>query len=261
MDLRSKLGEATLLAGGTDIMPRYERGQPLPDHLIDLKKLPDLHQLNHDDDTLQIGALTTIQTLVDTPLIQAEFKALHLAARDFAGAQIRHRGTLGGNIVNASPAGDLLPGLYAFEARLTLVGPNGLRELPIQKFILGPGKTCLEPGELLVSIILPRHHHESGFQKIGLRQSMAISVANMAFVYSRQADAFRHLRIACGAVAPTVVRLDKLTSTILDGTSQPEDWPALIEADIAPIDDIRATARYRKQVVVNLVTAFLEGRL
>ena len=252
---------ATLLAGGTDLLPRYERGQALPDHLIDLKKLSDLYHINIKDDAVQIGALTSIQVIQEKPLIQSEFTALHMAAHDFAGAQIRHRGTIGGNIVNASPAGDLLPALYAFDAMLTLIGPDGERQLPIQDFILGPGKTALKQSEILVSISLKRSGYKSTFQKVGLRQSMAISVVNLAFVYSEKESVFDYLKIASGAVAPTVVTLDKLTSTILDNASKPEDWPLLIEADISPIDDIRATARYRKEVVINLVQAFLKGEL
>jgi xanthine dehydrogenase FAD-binding subunit len=252
---------ATLLAGGTDLLPRYERGQALPDHLIDLKKLSDLYHINIKDDVVQIGALTSIQVIQEKPLIQTEFTALHMAAHDFAGVQIRHRGTIGGNIVNASPAGDLLPALYTFGAVLTLIGPDGERQLPIQDFILGPGKTALNQSEILVTISLKRSGYKSIFQKVGLRQSMAISVANLAIVYSGKVGAFDYLKIASGAVAPTVVTLDKLTSTILDNTSKPHDWPLLIEADISPIDDIRATAKYRKQVVINWVQAFLRGEL
>ncbi|MBC8375341.1 MAG: FAD binding domain-containing protein [FCB group bacterium] len=263
IELSSNLSDqfTTLLAGGTDLLPRYERGQVMPDHLIDLKKLSDLYHINIKDEAVQIGALTSIQVIQEQPLIQAEFTALHMAAHDFAGAQIRHRGTLGGNIVNASPAGDLLPALYAFDALLTLIGPEGERQLPVQEFILGPGKTVLKQSEILVSATLKRNGYKSAFQKVGLRQSMAISVANMAFVYSGQQGAFDYLKIACGAVAPTVVTLDKLASTILDKTSKPQDWPLLIEADISPIDDIRATAKYRKQVVINLVQAFLNGQI
>ena len=260
IELSSSLtGQATtLLAGGTDLMPRYERGQALPDHLIDLKKLSDLYPININDDSCQIGALTSIQEIQENQLIQSEFTALYMAAHDFAGAQIRHRGTIGGNIVNASPAGDLLPALYAFEAVLSLIGPEGERQLAIQDFILGPGKTSLKPSEILVSITLNRQQLQSTFQKVGLRQSMAISVVNLAFVYAKKGTEFHHLTIACGAVAPTVVTLDKLTSTILDKTSQPEDWPLLIETDIAPIDDIRATAKYRRTVLKNLIKDFLE---
>jgi len=263
IDLNSSLSEqsVTLLAGGTDLMPRYERGLHMPDHLIDLKKLANLYQINIQDEIIQVGALTTVQSLAENSLIQEEFTAIQMAAHDFAGAQIRHRGTLGGNIVNASPAGDLLPGLYALGATLTLVGPAGERQLPIQNFILGPGQTDLQPGEILVSISLNRSGAKSTFQKLGLRQSMAISVVNLAFVYTKEAGEFQDLVIACGSVAPTVVTLDKLTSTIIDKASTPEDWPLLIEADISPIDDIRATAVYRKRVVVNLVNDFLKEHL
>lgn len=250
-----------LLAGGTDLMPRFERGEILPDHLIDLKKLSDLYQVIVRDEFIQIGALTSIQTLAENQLLRNEFTAIQMAAHDFAGAQIRHRGTIGGNIVNASPAGDLLPGLYAFGATLTLIGQASERQVAIQDFILGPGKTALKPHEILVAIRLDRNHFESSFQKVGLRQSMAISVVNLAFVYLKKGEVYQHLKIACGAVAPTVVALDKLTSTIMDKTSKPEDWSQLIEADISPIDDIRATARYRKLVIPNLVKAFLNGKL
>ncbi|NQV43054.1 MAG: FAD binding domain-containing protein [Candidatus Marinimicrobia bacterium] len=263
IELSSSLSDefATFLAGGTDLLPRYERGQAMPDHLIDLKKLSDLYHINIKDDVIQIGALTSIQVIQEKPLFQSEFMALHMAAHDFAGAQIRHRGTIGGNIVNASPAGDLLPALYAFGAVLTLIGPDGERQLPIQDFVLGPGKTALKQNEILVTINLERTPYKSTFHKVGLRQSMAISVANLAFVYSEKNGVFDYLKIAAGAVAPTIVTLDKLTSTILDNTSTPEDWPLLIEADISPIDDIRATAKYRKQVVNNLVQAFLRREL
>jgi len=263
IDLNASLADqsVTLLAGGTDLIPRYERGLPMPDHLIDLKKLSDLYQINTMDDSIHIGAMTTIQTLVENQIIQNEFSAIQMAAHDFAGAQIRHRGTIGGNIVNASPAGDLLPGLYAFGAVLNLIGPDGERQLPIQNFIIGPGQTSLKTGEILVSISLNRSPVKSTFQKVGLRQSMAISVVNLAFVFAKETDEYQHLKITCGSVAPTVVALDKLTSTILDGSSTPQDWPLLIDADISPIDDIRATAKYRKQVTLNLVRAFLKGHL
>lgn len=253
--------ESALLAGGTDLIPRFERGETMPDHLIDLKKMSDLYLINLYDDTVQLGAMTSIQDIQENQLIQLSFPALHMAAVDFAGAQIRHRGTIGGNIVNASPAGDLLPALYAFEAMLTLIGPEGERELPIQDFILGPGKTALKESEILLSVSLKRKPCKSTFHKVGLRQSMAISVVNLAIVYTEKGGDFDYLRIACGAVAPTIVMLDKLTSTILDKSSEPKDWPKLIEADISPIDDIRATAKYRKRVLVNLVQAFLKGQL
>ncbi len=249
-ELQSKLdsSSAVVLAGGTDLMPRFERDLPLPDHLIDLKKLSELSSIVVSDEQIEIGALATIQGLHDHSIIQDEFVAIYEAAHEFAGAQIRHRGTIGGNICNASPAGDLLPPLYAFGAVLTLAGPSGKRQLPIHEFILGPGKTVLMDSELLVSITLERKQLQSQFQKVGLRQSMAISVVSLAFVWGEN---MQNLTIAIGAAAPTVVTLDSINPARLSNQID------LIDIAIAPIDDIRATAKYRIRVIKNLILEFL----
>lgn len=244
----------TLLAGGTDIMPRYESGKTLPDHLLDLKMISELNQVKVTEDEIIIGALTTIQNIQENPIIESEFSALHTASVDFAGAQIRHRGTMGGNICNASPAGDLLPALYAFEAILSIIGPDGEREISIQDFIQGPGKTALRDHEILAHIKLKRIDLHSEFIKVGLRQSMAISVVSVAFVHD---STFNRLRIAAGSVAPTVVLLDRFTSEFLKNKSKLADLLHLVDDEIAPIDDIRATAKYRRQVLKNLIKDFL----
>ncbi|MCF7823005.1 MAG: xanthine dehydrogenase family protein subunit M [Candidatus Marinimicrobia bacterium] len=250
-------GQKTFLAGGTDLMPCYEQGTPLPDHLIDLKHLRDLHSISVTENTLIIGALTTIQDLHDHPLIQGEFVALYQATHEFAGAQIRHRGTIGGNICNASPAGDLLPPLYAFDAQLILTGPQAERHLPIHEFILGPGKTALLENEILTSISLNRKRLRSQFQKVGLRQSMAISVVNLACTWEEDEDGFSMLEIAAGAVAPTVLILNAFTRAYLENPKKLPKLLQLIDEAIAPIDDIRATANYRRMVLKNLIWAFL----
>jgi len=260
LNLKSKTSgkKVALLAGGTDLLPRYENGTPLPDHLIDLKNIPDLDSISFDKDELIFGSLVTIQELHDYPVVQAEFTALYKAAHEFAGPQIRHRGTLGGNICNASPAGDLLPVLYAFDAQLTIQGPDKKRELPIAEFILGPGKTDLQDNEILVSITLQRKQQRSKFQKVGLRQSMAIAVVNLAYVWEENTEGMSSLRIAAGSVAPTVVTLDLFTSAYLKTPHDLSTHLSLIDDAIAPIDDIRATARYRRTVLKNLIKDFLE---
>ena len=261
-ELRSTLlaQSSVLLAGGTDLIPWYERGLVMPDHLIDLKKLSELNQIQVSESQVTLGALTTIQDIQEHELLATEFLALHKASYDFAGAQIRHRGTMGGNICNASPAGDLLPALYAFEAILTLSGPAGERQLAIKDFILGPGKTALREAEILKSIVLNRDQHLSDFQKVGLRQSMAISVVNVAFVFSKAGETFKHLKIAAGAVAPTIVTLAKFTQAFVQNGGNATAIKDLIQEDISPIDDIRATASYRKRVLTNLIGAFLAGQ-
>lgn len=257
--LRSTLTDpnVTILAGGTDLLPRYERGARLPGHLIDLKGIPALNSISTTEDELSIGALTTIQDLHDHPVIRDEFTALFEAAHEFAGAQIRHRGTIGGNICNASPAGDLLPALYVFQAQLTLRDNQGERQVPIREFILAPGKTILKQNEILVSLALKRTRLRSKFQKVGLRQSMAIAVVNLAYVWKENEQGLESLMIATGAVAPTVVMLEAFTSAYLKSPEKIATMTDLIDEAISPIDDIRATANYRRMVLLNLVKDFL----
>lgn len=259
-DFRASLTDVNVvvLAGGTDLMPSYERGLSLPDHLIDLKYLPDLNAIKVSDNMIEIGALTIVQAIHDHAIVQSEFTALHESAHDFAGAQIRHRGTIGGNICNASPAGDLLPVLYAFEANIEITSKAGARTLPISEFILEPGKTALRDGELVTSILLPRKNLNSRFQKVGLRQSMAISVLNVAFVWRVKNDMMNPLTIAAGAVAPTVVTLDTFTSAYINSPEELFHHMSLIDETISPIDDIRATANYRRTVLLNLIKDFLK---
>ncbi len=243
-----------ILAGGTDIMPRWEQNQGLrPDILIDVKNIEELSGIREKDDRIIIGALTTVQEIKNTAIIQKKYSALWEATNHFAGVQIRHRATIGGNICNASPAGDLLPGLYAHEAQIYLAGSKGTRHLSIGEFITGPGETSLEPGELVTEIHLSKHPGKSLFYKMGLRQSMAIAVVNFAVVYNTDTrGAFTSLRVAAGAVAPTVVYLNQFAHAILKGASVAEAVH-LVDEDISPIDDIRASAEYRRAVLKNVL--------
>lgn len=250
--------EVELLAGGTDLIPRFERGASLPDYLIDLKHLSELNSIEVLDQTIKIGALSTIQNIYDHAIIQSEFGALHQAAFEFAGPQIRHRGTIGGNICNASPAGDLLPSLYVFDATLTLQSSTGERHIPLKDFILGPGKTDLQKDELLTTISIVRTGNESFFQKLGLRQSMAISVVNLACVFKGDLHDPEFLNIAVGALAPTVVTLDSFCAAFQKAPDKLRNHLNLIDETISPIDDIRATASYRSKVLKNLINDFLE---
>lgn len=249
------------LAGGTDLMPRWEQGTPLPNQLIDLKKISGLTGIQERNNEITIGALTTVQDIKDSKLIQNNFTALSDAASQFAGMQIRHRATIGGNICNASPAGDLLPGLYAHGARVTLLGPDGERQMPISEFILGPGEIDIRPQEILMSIKLPLRKVNSSFYKLGLRQTMAISVVNFAVVSRlNSSGSFSELTVAAGAVAPTVVYLDGFTGAIVDGRSV-EEAIELVDDDINPIDDIRASAEYRRTAVKNVLKYFIRHEL
>ncbi len=252
--LQTNNSKITILSGGTDILPRWEEGITLPKHLIDLKKIHSISGIVEHDNKIIIGALTTVQDIYKSELIKTKYTALHQAASQFAGVQIRHRATIGGNICNASPAGDLLPGLYVHNAMIELTGPNGTRKLPINKCITGVGKTTLNNNEIVSAVILEKTEELSVFYKLGLRQSMAISIVNFAIAYRQTSPNLFDLQsIAAGAVAPTVVYLKEFTKAVNEGLPL-EKAISLIEHDISPIDDIRASADYRKTVLKNLLT-------
>ncbi|NHZ85119.1 MAG: hypothetical protein GWP19_04475, partial [Planctomycetia bacterium] len=217
----------TLFAGGTDLIPRYERGQKLPDTIVDLKKLPDFTGIKKVGDNIEIGAGTTIEEIKNSNLIKKHFNALWQATFEFGSVQIRNRATIGGNICNASPAGDTLPALYAFSAKLLLRNNNSDRTIPIDDFILGPGKTVIKKEEILQSVILPLSSSNSIFYKLGLREAMAISVINFAIVYDEN-----ELTIAIGTVAPTIIKLSGLDQYSIDQILEK------VDNAILPIDDI-----------------------
>ncbi len=251
--------QAAILAGGTDLMPGYERGRALPEHLIDIKAIPGLDGIVDRDTEVEIGALSSIESLKRSATVRRHFPALAMAAGNFAGVQIRHRATLGGNIVNASPAGDTLPPLYAFDASVQIVGPDTERTIPVTDFIQGPGKVDLGPRELLRSVILPKRHLQSTFYKLGLRRAMAVAVVSFAVVYARRNRHFSNLAIAAGAVAPRVVYLNALSRVVIEDPSALGSAIDLVDEDVAPIDDLRASADYRRTVLKNMLKYTLES--
>lgn len=244
----------SILAGGSDILQRWQDNPSLkPEVLIDIKKIDELSGIHESDSEIRIGALVTVQDVKKSKLIQSKYRALYEATCQFAGVQIRHRATVVGNICNASPAGDLLPGLYVHNARVELFGPNGKRTVPIQEFITGVGKISLGKEEIVTSIILPKSDELSLFYKLGLRQSMAISVINFAIAYEMDDNNnWKSLKIAAGAVAPTIVYLTSFTDALLNGDGLDESIQ-LLDDDISPIDDIRASANYRSNALKNVI--------
>ncbi|MFC1618898.1 FAD binding domain-containing protein [Candidatus Neomarinimicrobiota bacterium] len=254
-ELTGSMGEAgyAILAGGTDLIPGYEGGQPLPEHLINVKAIPNLNGIQQGKQHVEIGALTTIETLRRDAYIRSHFPALAQACEDFGSVQIRHRATLGGNIVNASPAADTLPALFVYNATVKLRGTQGERVVGVRDFILNPGDVDLQRGELLHSIQIPRPDCRSLFHKLGLRQAMAIAVVNYAILYEIKHQYFTSLTVAAGAVAPRVVYLKTFMEAVVGEGMALDQAIALVDDDIAPIDDIRATAGYRRMVLKNLL--------
>jgi xanthine dehydrogenase FAD-binding subunit len=255
-----------IIAGGTDVMVMYKsrRGVPpnIPKPIVFIDHLSDLKQVYQNGKDLHIGSCCTYTELLESSLIPI---ALKKAIKTIAAPAIRNRGTLGGNICNASPAGDTLPLLYVYNAKLSLRSVNGDRIVPISDFILGVRRVQREPNEILAEIILPSVLEEGAhvvFEKVGNRNADAIAKVGFAGYIRTNGAVIEDVRFAFGAVGPTMVRSIDNEKKLLGKTIP------LTGADIAqvvadfdkiikPIDDQRSTALYRKTVALNLLRYFL----
>jgi CO/xanthine dehydrogenase FAD-binding subunit len=261
--LAAEPGAWLLIAGGTDVMVQYAAGKLPARKLISIWNLPELRRIEILPDEIRIGAGCTYTDLRRHEVVQREFSPLSRAASWTGGIANQNRGTLGGNIVNASPAADSLPALLAYEAELILVSVRGERRLPYKEFHTGYKKTKLAPDELIQAICLDRQFSEyfSYTRKVGARNAQAISKVCVAALGRVGAGMVEDVRIAVGSVAPVPIRLAE-TERLLVGKAVDPSLLALAKkaaiAEIRPIDDIRSTARYRGAVVGNLVAEFLQ---
>ena len=250
------------IAGGTDVMVQYAAGKLAARKLVSIWNLPELRRIEVLPDEIRIGAACTYTDLRRHGIIGREFPLLADAARWTGGVANQNRGTIGGNIVNASPAADSLPALLVYGADLLLVSVRGERRLPYASFHTGYKKTLLAPDELVQEICLPRNfagyfHHA---RKVGARNAQAISKVCIAALGCLAERAVHDVRIALGSVAPVPLRLTE-TEHAVNGKIIDSDLLRLAKrsaiAEIQPIDDIRSTARYRAAVAGNLVVEFL----
>ena len=265
--LHEERGEVTILAGGTDLMPQQRAGRLRPKRLLmSIRRVAELRGVALSDGALHVGALTTITELMRDALVRRWAPVLAEAADRFASDQIRNVGTIGGNVCNASPAGDMLVPLLALDARAELAsladGELRRRELPLGAFFVGPGKTSRAPSELLtaVRVPLPPAGHVARFAKFGTRPALDISVASVAVAGVLQGQALRDVRVAFGAVAPTPMRAAR-TERALEGrpldAATIEAAAAVAREEVAPIDDVRATAWYRRELVHTMTKRIL----
>lgn len=253
LNLCSQSGEqAAILAGGTDLLVKIKRCMVQPKILIGLRRVAELQQIQTDQQGLRLGAAVTLSQGECSPAIQREYSALYEALRSMAAPAIRNMATLGGNLCNASPAADTAPPLLAFDAQLRLQTTDQERLLPLIQFFIGPGSSCLAPGELVTEICLPAPLPDSGssFLKLG-RVSCDIAKVNAATYLRRQGSQCTLCRVAVGSVAPTPIRIASV-ERLLEGAVVDCDllrWAAEVGAQaIVPITDIRSTAQYRRQV-------------
>jgi CO/xanthine dehydrogenase FAD-binding subunit len=252
------------IAGGTDVMVQYAAGKLPARKLVSIWNLPELRRIEISPSEIQIGAGCTYTDLRRHEVVETEFPLLASAAGWVGGIANQNRGTLGGNIVNASPAADSLPALLAYEAGLILVSVRGERRLAYRQFHTGYKKTELAPDELIRAVCLPRRFsgYVSYTRKVGTRNAQAISKVCVAALGRLEEGKISDVRIAIGSVAPVPLRLTA-TEQILNRQRLNSSLLALARktaaAEIQPIDDIRSTARYRTAVAGNLVAEFLES--
>jgi carbon-monoxide dehydrogenase medium subunit len=258
--------QARIVAGSTDFLVRWRLGAWQPQYVINLQHISSLDRVNYSPrQGLRLGALVTMRTLETHPLVRQHYPALAAAAATFAGVQVRNLATVGGNVCNASPAGDTLPALLAFQARCRVVGSSGERWVPIDQFFLGPGRTALEPGEVLAELRLPPPLPSSGslYIKHSPRGAMDIVTVGVASVVSLAEDGrvCRDVKIALGAVAPTPIRAYTAEEKLRGQHITPELIAAAAQeaqARAIPIDDIRGSAAYRKSMTAVLTQRTLE---
>ena len=249
--------DAMLLAGGTDAMVEINEGHRRPDGLvIALNRLGDLRSWRHDSArrTVTIGAGVTYTELMREP-IASLVPALAEASRTVGSPQIRNAGTLGGNLGTCSPAGDGLPVLAALDARVRIVSATGERTSPVHDVMVGVKRTSLQPGELIVEIVLPVLDGWQGYAKVGVRNAMVIAVASACLAVDTER---RRVAIALGSVAPTVIRCadaeEQLAAAVdWSGPSVPagalDEFARMVSAVSRPISDHRSTAEYRRHAV------------
>ena len=251
-----------VLAGGTDLYPGADTR--LAGRVLDLSALPGFSGITHAGG-LRIGAATTWAAIAAADLPPA-LRALQQAAVQIGGRQVQNAGTLGGNLCNASPAADGVPPLLALGAEVDLVSPSGTRILPLEDFLLGPRRTALQAGEMLAAVTV-RDSNLSGasaFVKLGARSHLVISIAMVAARLVVAAGRVTGAMVAVGACSPVAVRLPQVEAALVGApVAQAVDrvQAADVQVALAPIDDVRATADYRRDAAVELVRRAVRGAL
>jgi CO/xanthine dehydrogenase FAD-binding subunit len=238
------------IAGCTDVLVAANFGTLEARRFLDLWPLVELAAIRLDGDLLSIGARATWTQIIRSPLVRRRIPILIEAARQIGGVQIQNRGTIGGNVANASPAGDSLPVLAAADARVVLRSADGERRVAFADFYVGYRKMAMRPDEIIVAIEVPPQSGRQWFRKVGTRAAQAISKVVMAAIAGDGTP-----RIAIGSVAERVVRLPATERALAAGATL-ADAQRILLSEIRPIDDVRSTAEYRRHVCANLLARF-----
>jgi CO/xanthine dehydrogenase FAD-binding subunit len=249
-------GPLVPIAGCTDLYVALNFGTLGAARFVDLSRLAELRPIDMRGGVLSVGALVTYTDIIRSPLIRRRLPMLCAAAREVGGVQIQNRGTIGGNVANGSPAGDTLPVLAAAQAIVVLVSASGERRVPFTAFYTGYRRSVMRPDELVAALEIPKIRGRQWFRKVGTRAAQSISKVVMAAVAPNDGEP---PRIACGSLAPTVVRLPRTEAAFGRGAAISEAQRTLLD-EIAPIDDLRSSAEYRRRVAANLLARFWTDR-
>lgn len=251
---------ARIIAGGTDLVLDFSNGRLAPvETLVDISQIPELKKVALDGEALTIGSTVTLAEIIQSGLLRSRAPLLVESARKIAGPQIRNMATIGGNVVNASPAADMVPPLLVLDSIIMVIKPGHIRrEVPLKEFLRGNRKVELEIGEIVTGFTFtpPGPSTQFYFRKVQPRRSMAIAILNIAIYLEVEDKRIKDIRIAMGAVAPTAVRLHTIESELVGLPVEKAIEPARYlgtDQDIAPISDFRASRQYRLQVARNLL--------
>lgn len=250
------------VCGGTDLLVQMHFGRLKVDGVVDIWGLLS-REIEQRGDGIHLGAGVTCAQLARSPLIRDHLPALWEAARTMGSPQIRNRATLGGNIGNASPAADMVPALMVDEAEVVIRNASGDVRMPLHRVFEGPGRTVLEPGDLVVEIVVPAPPEPSyaRFDKLGFRQAQVIAAVNMSIRATGEGGGLDAVRVAWGSVAPTPVRSPAVEGILMGAALTDRTIAGAVDAissDIAPIDDHRASAAYRLAVAQSFLGRALE---
>ena len=244
-----------ILAGGTDLFVQMKNGKINPDYLINIKYINGLNYIKFEDNKLKIGPTTTIAEIAENNLVGKKFNILVQAALVLGSVQVRNLATIGGNICNAAPSAELAPALLALDAQVKIAGKEGERILPLKEFFVGPGKTILEE-EILLEIIVPFFSDKlrGVYLKNSQRKAMDIALVGVAVTaeLNKNNNVFNKLNIGLGAVAPTPIMTPKAMEFLVkkDISSRViKETAKLAASESIPIDDVRCTEWYRKEIV------------
>lgn len=247
------------LAGGTDGLVQARRAGGLAIDCVSLSRIPELTRIGCEGGRIRLGAAATHAELLESDLVRDRLDVLVQALRTLGSPLVRNRGTLGGNLGTASPAGDCLPPLLVLDADIELRSRNGVRTVPLEAFLLGPGKTARKPGEIITAALVdpPKDGAVQHFEKVGLRRALAVAVASLAALVERDGEGVAtKVRLAFGSVGPTALRVREAEAALV-GARLDEDAlreaAALVRTAVRPIDDCRASAAHRRRLAGNLL--------